>query len=81
MAEIKLPYIFPEMEGGVLLNWLIKPGDRVEIDQDIAKIRVGGEMLFFPSPLDGQIKSLCVKEGERLAVGETLAVIEEAAME
>jgi pyruvate dehydrogenase E2 component (dihydrolipoamide acetyltransferase) len=81
MAEIKLPYIFPEMEGGVLLRWLIQPGQRVEIDQDIARIKVGDETLILPSPLDGQVKTLCVKEGELVAVGEPLAVLEEVNVE
>lgn len=77
MAEIKLPYIFPEMDGGLLLKWFIQPGQHVEIDQDIARIRVGDEEIILPSPLDGQVKTLCVKEGELVAVGEPLAVLEE----
>ena len=59
MAEIKLPYIFPEMDGGLLLKWFIQPGQHVEIDQDIARLRVGDEEMV--SPLDGQVKTLCVR--------------------
>lgn len=77
MTEIKMPFLLPEIEGGVLLRWLVKPGDYVEIDQDIAEIQVGEEVMLLPSPLDGQIKEICVAEGELVAMGETLAFLQE----
>lgn len=77
MIEIRLPFIGPDVEGCRLLQWIISPGDHVEIDQDLAKLQVDDEVFYLPSPLDGIIRDLCIIEGELIAVGEPIALIEE----
>lgn len=77
MTEIRLPFIGPDLEGCRMVQWIVAQGDTVEIDQDVAKLQVDDEIFYLPSPLDGIIRELCVAEGEWIAVGEAIALIEE----
>lgn len=78
-TEIRMPIMITESEGGgTLLRWLVKTGDYVEIDQDIAEIKVGEEIINLPSPVDGWIISLCAQEGNLVGVEEVMAQVREA---
>lgn len=78
MREIRLPSLGAEMEEGTLLEWYVKPGDRIEyggvialLDTDKAEI----EMEAFDS---GTIESLLIDPGETVAVGTPIATLVEA---
>jgi pyruvate/2-oxoglutarate dehydrogenase complex dihydrolipoamide acyltransferase (E2) component len=77
MTEIRLPFISPEIEGGRFLHWLIKEGQRVEIDQDLGELDLENERFILPSPLDGVVRAFCVAEDEWVSVGDVLALFEE----
>ncbi|HHZ19666.1 MAG TPA: hypothetical protein GX391_04000 [Firmicutes bacterium] len=77
MKEIRLPFIGPDADGCLLERWLIKPGDTIEIDQDIAELSVDGESFVLPSPLDGIVQELCAEPGEYVTLGETLVKLDE----
>lgn len=78
-TEIRMPIMIAESEGGgTLLRWLVKTGDYVEIDQDIAEVKIGEEIFNLPSPVDGWIISLCAKEGNLVGVEEVMALVKEA---
>ena len=77
MTEIRLPFVSPEVEGGRFLRWLIKEGERVEIDQDIAELELDSDRFILPSPLDGVAGTFCVLKDDWVSVGDVLALFEE----
>ena len=65
------------LDGPIALSlWLVKKGGRVVEGEPIAEV-VGGEATVdLPSPADGVLAERLVEEGDPLAVGQRLAVIE-----
>jgi pyruvate dehydrogenase E2 component (dihydrolipoamide acetyltransferase) len=77
MAELLMPSLGADMDDGTLLEWKIRPGDRVErgdivavVDTDKAAI----EIEIFES---GVVRELLVTEGEKVPVGTPLAHVGE----
>ena len=75
--EVKVPFLGEEIESCRLLRWHVRPGEPVEIDQDLAELAVGEEIVAFPSPVDGRLVELCVSAGAMAVTDEVLAVIED----
>ncbi len=75
--EIKLPFLSEEIEYCRVLRWLVQPGDEVEIDQDLAELEAGREIMAFPSPVDGRLIEICAPAGAMVVTEEILAVVEE----
>ena len=78
MAEIQL--LMPEMGESVtdatISNWLVKEGDKVNVDQDILEVATDKVDTEVPSPASGVIKQILHQEGEVVEVGKALAIIE-----
>lgn len=75
MAEFRMPALGADMEAGTVLQWMVKPGDAVKrgdivavVDTDKATI----EVEIFQS---GVVEKILVPEGEKVPVGEVLAII------
>jgi pyruvate dehydrogenase E2 component (dihydrolipoamide acetyltransferase) len=74
---------FPELGEGLhegrIARWLVKPGDAVKEDDALAEVENDKATVELPSPVDGEIQELRVKEGAVATVGEIVAVITVAA--
>ena len=69
MPELRLPSLGADMEEGTLLEWYVKPGDRIEYGDIIALLdteKAEIEMEAFDS---GTIDALLVEAGETIPVG------------
>lgn len=75
--EVKLPFLSEEIECCRVLRWLVEPGDEVEIDQDLAELEAGREVIAFPSPVDGKLIEICAPAGAMVVTDEILAVVED----
>jgi len=75
--EVKVPFLSEEIEYCRVLRWLVQPGEAVEIDQDLAELAAGDEVMAFPSPVDGRVVELCARIGAIVVTDETIAVIED----
>ena len=75
--EIKLPFLGEEIEYCRVLRWLVRPGDEVEIDQDLAELQAGDEVMAFPSPTDGRLLEISAPAGAMVVTDEILAVVED----
>lgn len=73
--KIEMPKLAPDMKDGVLVSWIkelddqVKAGDvlfEVESDKVVCEIEATG---------DGRLDQVFFEEGERVKVGETVAVI------
>ena len=73
--EVKVPFVSEEYECWRVLRWLVRPGETIEIDQDLAELAAGDEIMAFPSPVDGRVGELCVEQGAMVVTDETIAVV------
>ena len=80
-VEFRLPDLGEGMTEGELVRWLIKPGDRVTLDQAIAEVQTDKAVVELPAPVAGTILSLDVEEGRVVPVGTRLLTIEDTAQD
>jgi pyruvate dehydrogenase E2 component (dihydrolipoamide acetyltransferase) len=74
--EFAFPDIGEGLSEGKVLEWKVRPGQRVKQGQTIAVVETDKVVADIPSPRDGTLLSLGVAEGELIQVGRILAVIE-----
>lgn len=73
MLEFKLPLLGSDMEQGKLLQWKVKPGDRVSRGDVVAIVDTSKAAIDVEIWMEGVIHELCVPEGEVVPVGTVLA--------
>jgi pyruvate/2-oxoglutarate dehydrogenase complex dihydrolipoamide acyltransferase (E2) component len=56
--------------------WLVKVGEPVAAGEPVAEVTTGPATVDLPSPVDGVLAEKLAAEGEPLAVGQRLAVVE-----
>ena len=78
MIEFKLPEIGENIESGNVVKIFVAEGDSVKEDQDLLELETDKASLPVPSPCDGVIKEILVKEGEEINVGAILFKIDES---
>lgn len=74
--EFKLPDIGEGVVEGEIISWLIQPGDQVEEDQPMVEVMTDKATVEIPSPVSGEVLKTIGGEGELVAVGATLVVID-----
>ena len=74
--EIKLPELGEGIEEASVSFWYKKAGDTVKENEDLVELATEKTSFNLPSPIDGPVKQISVKEGDKAKVGQTLAVIE-----
>ena len=61
---------------GVVLEFLVKPGDQVEVDQDVVMLESMKMQIPVQSTVAGTVKSIKVNEGDFVDDGAVLIEIE-----
>jgi pyruvate dehydrogenase E2 component (dihydrolipoamide acetyltransferase) len=83
LYEVRMPH-YPECwescgscaSGEVVVeSLLIRPGDRVRVDDTLLVLETGKVALDIPSPKDGRVVEVLVAEGDRLAEGQLIATL------
>jgi len=74
--EFKLPDLGEGLTDAEIVNWLVKEGDTVELNQPIVEVETEKALVEIPSPFAGTVKSTHGEVGARVNVGETLIVVE-----
>jgi pyruvate dehydrogenase E2 component (dihydrolipoamide acetyltransferase) len=74
--EFKLPDIGEGVVEGEIIRWLIQPGDQVEEDQPMVEVITDKATVELPSPVKGRVLECRGAEGDIVAVGATLVVID-----
>ncbi len=74
--KFKLPDIGEGIAEAEIVAWHVKVGDEIEEDQGIADMMTDKATVEMESPVAGKIIELNGEEGEMLAIGSVLAVIE-----
>ncbi|MFN8584734.1 MAG: dihydrolipoamide acetyltransferase family protein [Dehalococcoidia bacterium] len=75
MADFLMPSLGADMEAGRLVEWRVKPGDRVERGDIIAVIETDKAAIDVEVWETGTVEALLVEEGTRVPVGTPLARI------
>ena len=75
MLEFKLPSIGSDMDEGKLLEWKIKPGDRVKKGQVVAIVDTSKAAVDVEIWFDGTIHELLIDPGATIPVGTVLATL------
>jgi len=76
--EFKFPDVGEGIVEGEVVKWLVKEGDKVKENDNIAQIETDKAVVDIPTPKGGTILKIHVKEGGTIKVGETLVTIGEA---
>jgi pyruvate/2-oxoglutarate dehydrogenase complex dihydrolipoamide acyltransferase (E2) component len=76
MEPIRLPKLGPSMKEGLIVEWLVKEGDRITKGQPILQLETDKAVGEFESPVEGVVLQISKPAGSKVAVGETLAVVE-----
>jgi pyruvate dehydrogenase E2 component (dihydrolipoamide acetyltransferase) len=74
--QFRLPELGEGMHEGEIVKWHIKPGDVVEEDQVIMDVQNDKAVVEVPSPVNGKVVELNVKEGTVCVVGDPLVTFE-----
>lgn len=77
MKTLKMPSLGADMEAGILLEWRVKPGDRVARDDVVAVIETQKGAIDMEAFSDGTIRQLLIVEGDKVPVGTPIALIDE----
>jgi pyruvate dehydrogenase E2 component (dihydrolipoamide acetyltransferase) len=70
-----MPQLSQSVVEGEISRWLVKEGDRVELDQVLAEIVTDKVDVEMPSPVAGTVLKLVVNEGETVSIGTPLLYI------
>lgn len=76
MQEFKLPDLGEGMQEAEVVQWLIKPGDTIKLDQTMVQVETDKAIVEIPSPVAGRVTEIRVQDGQVAKVGEVLVVFE-----
>jgi len=76
MGEFKMPSLGSQMIDAKLTQWFVEPGDIVKKGDIIGEIDTEKGLIDIEVFEEGTITELCAKEGETIAVGSVMAVID-----
>lgn len=74
--EIKMPKLGESITEGTIISWSVKVGDTVEEDDVLFEVSTAKVSAEIPSPVEGKVKQLLFNEGDTVAVGTAVAILE-----
>ena len=75
MVEFRMPSLGADMEAGTLVEWLVKPGDRVKRGDVVAVVETQKGAIEIETFQSGQIEQILVDLNSKVPVGTPLARI------
>lgn len=75
-SEFVLPSLGENIASADIIKLLIKPGDKVEVNQTVIEIETDKATVEVPSDISGTVKEVFVKEGGKANVGQVLFTVE-----
>ena len=76
MSELKLPNLGEGMHEVEVIEWFVKEGDSVKLDQMVVKVDTDKAIIEIPSPITGRVSEIRVKSGQTAKVGDVLVVFD-----
>jgi len=75
MSEFIMPSLGADMESGILVEWMVKPGERIHRGDTVAAVETVKGIIDIDIYQDGVIDELRVQPGEKVPVGTVLATL------
>lgn len=75
MGEFRMPSLGADMEAGLLVEWLVKPGDRIRRGDIIATVETEKGLFEIEIFEEGVMGEPLVQPGQKVPVGTVLAMI------
>lgn len=76
MTTFNLPDLGEGLPEAEIVNWHVKVGDRVQLDQPMVSVETAKAVVEVPSPFSGVIKALHANAGDIVATGQPLVDFE-----
>lgn len=74
--EIKMPKLGESITEGTIVSWSVKVGDMVQEDDVLFEVNTAKVSAEIPSPVEGKVVDILYKEGDTIAVGTVVAIID-----
>lgn len=74
--EIKMPKLGESITEGTIISWSVKVGDKVNEDDVLFEVNTAKVSAEIPSPVAGKVLKLLANEGDTIAVGIVVALIQ-----
>jgi 2-oxoglutarate decarboxylase len=74
-VDVVTPAAGESVSEGTILEWRVKVGDSIAVDETIVEISTDKVDLELPSPAGGTVSEILVEEGETVTVGQVIARI------
>lgn len=76
-TEVTMPQMGETVTEGTVVRWFKAPGQRVELDEPLLEISTDKVDAEIPSPAAGTLVEVLVREGETVAIGTTIARLDD----
>ncbi len=76
VKEFKLPDLGEGLTEGEILQWLVKPGETIVLNQPIVEVETAKAAVEIPSPYAGVVAEVMFEPGTTVDVGSTIIRIE-----
>ena len=76
-TEIKMPQLGESVHEGTIGRWLKRPGEPVAKYEALVEVITDKVNVEMPSPVSGVLQQILAQEGETVAVGTSIALLEE----
>ena len=76
IEEVRLPQISEGIETAEIIGLLVQVGDLVKVEQSLMELETDKASFELPSPVEGKVTEIAVKEGQTLKVGELILKVE-----
>jgi pyruvate/2-oxoglutarate dehydrogenase complex dihydrolipoamide acyltransferase (E2) component len=75
-VEIAMPQMGISVAEGTIVEWRVRPGDRVEADEPVCDVSTDKVDVEIPAPAAGRLTRIVARPGETVEVGAVLAELE-----
>lgn len=75
-VQVKVPELSESVSEATLLEWKCRPGDIVQADSILIEIETDKVVLEVPAPASGQIAEIRAQNGQTVASGDVIAMID-----
>ena len=74
--EIKMPKLGESITEGTIISWSVQVGDIIKEDDVLFEVNTAKGSAEIPSPVEGKVVEILFKEGDTVAVGTVVAIVD-----
>ena len=74
--EVKMPKLGESITEGTIISWSVQVGDIIKEDDVLFEVNTAKVSAEIPSPVEGKVVEILFKEGDTVAVGTVVAIVD-----